>query len=68
MYRLIILKNDHLWSFFNIIYKFLGSILESCYIQNCVIMNPVRKKLKCICFGFERQVLTLNVVNFDVLM
>ena len=44
----IILKNDHLWSFFNIIYTFLGSTFEPCYIQNCVIMNHVIKRLKCI--------------------
>ena len=31
----IILKNDHLWLFFNIIYIFLGSIFEPSYIQNC---------------------------------
>ena len=43
----IILKNDHLWSFFNIIYTFLGSIFEPCYIQNCVITNCVIKRLKC---------------------
>ena len=43
-----ILKNDHLWSFFNIIYTFLGSIFDQCYIQNCVIMNRVIKRLKCI--------------------
>ena len=28
-------------SFFNIIYTFLGSIFEPCYIQNRVIMNRV---------------------------
>ena len=41
----IILKNDHLWSFFNIIYTFLGSIFEQCYIQNHVIMNCVYKEV-----------------------
>ena len=46
------MKNDHLWSFFNIIYTFLGSIFEPCYIQNCVIMNHVIKRLKCSCFIF----------------
>ena len=43
----IILKNDHLWSFFNIIYTFLGSIFEPCYIQNRVITNLVINRLKC---------------------
>ena len=43
----IILKNDHLWSFFNIIYTFLGSIFEPSYIQNRVIRNHVIKRLKC---------------------
>ena len=42
------MKNDHLWSFFNIIYTFLGSIFEPCYIQNRVITNRVIKRLKCI--------------------
>ena len=42
------MKNDHLWSFFNIIYTFLGSILEPCYIQNHVITDRVIKRLKCI--------------------
>ena len=42
------MQNDHLWSFFNILYKFLGSIFEPCYIQNCVITNHVIKRLKCI--------------------
>ena len=37
-----------LWSFFNIIYTFLGSIFEPCYIRNCVITNRVIKRLKCI--------------------
>ena len=41
----IILKNDHLWSFFNINCTFLGFIFEPCYIQNCVIMNHVIKRL-----------------------
>ena len=40
------MKNDHLWSFFNIIYTFFLSLLESCYIQNRVIMNRVIKRLK----------------------
>ena len=42
------MKNDHLWSFFNIIYSFLGSIVDPCYIQNRVIMNRVIKRLWCI--------------------
>ena len=42
----IILKNDHLWSFFNIIYAFLGSIFEPCYIQNHVITNPCYKEVE----------------------
>ena len=42
------LKNDHLWSFLNIIYTFLGSIFEPCYIQNLVITNRVIQRLKCI--------------------
>ena len=44
----IILKNDHLWSFFNIIYTFLGSIFELCCIPNSVIMNHVIQRLKYI--------------------
>ena len=41
-------KNDHLWSFFCIIYTFLGSIFVQCYIQNHVIMNSVIKRFGCI--------------------
>ena len=41
-------KNDHLWSFFYIIYTFLGSIFELCCIQNRVIMKLVIKRLMCI--------------------
>ena len=29
---------------FNIIYTFLGSIFELCYIQNCVITNRIIKR------------------------
>ena len=43
----IILKNDHLWSFFNIICSFLGSIFEPCFIETRVIMNRVIKRLEC---------------------
>ena len=32
---------------FNIIYTFLGSIFEPCYIQNRVIVNRVKKRLWC---------------------
>ena len=39
--------NIWLWSFFNIIYTFLGSIFEPFYIQNHVITNCVIKRLKC---------------------
>ena len=39
----IILKNDHLWSFFNIIYTFFWSIIEPCYIQNGVITNRYKE-------------------------
>ena len=35
----------HSWSFFYIIYTFLGSIIEPDYIQNRVIMNHVIKRL-----------------------
>ena len=42
------MKNDHLWSFFNIIYTVLVSIFEPCYIQNSVITNRVIKRLECI--------------------
>ena len=45
---LITLKNDHVWSFFNIIYTFLVSIFEPCFIQNRVITNHVIKRLKCM--------------------
>ena len=34
--------------FFNIIYTFLGSIFEPCYIQNRVITNHIIKRLWCI--------------------
>ena len=44
----MILKNDHLCSFFNIIYTCLGSIFEPYYIQNCVITSRVIKRLQCI--------------------
>ena len=37
---------------FNIIYTFLGSIFEPCYIQNRVITNHVIKRLKCILIDF----------------
>ena len=37
--------DDMIWSFFNIIYTFLGSIFEPCYIQNCVITNCVIQRL-----------------------
>ena len=43
----IILKNDQLWSFFNLIYTVLESIFEPCYIQNHVIMNRVIKRSWC---------------------
>ena len=33
---------------FSIIYTFLGSIFEPCYIQNRVITNHIIKRLKCI--------------------
>ena len=36
------------WSFFYIIYTFLGSIFEPCYIQNRVITNHVIKRLCCV--------------------
>ena len=36
------------WSFFYIIFTFLGSIIEPCCIQNCVITNSVIKRLMCI--------------------
>ena len=36
------------WPFiFNIIYSFLESIFEPCYIQNRVISNRVIKRFKC---------------------
>ena len=41
-------KNDHLWSFFYIIYTFLESIFKPCYIQNRVMTNSVIKRLMCI--------------------
>ena len=44
---MFILKTDHLWSFFNIIYTFFGSIFASRYIHNHVITNRVIKRLKC---------------------
>ena len=47
----VILKNDHLWSFFNIVYTFLGSVFEPCYIQNHVITNRVIQRLKCMWSG-----------------
>ena len=49
MYRLY-RKNDHLWSFFYIIYTFLGSTFEPCCIHNRVITNRVIKRLMCIMF------------------
>ena len=52
MYRLY-WKNDHLWSFFNIIYTFLGSIFEPCYFQNRVITNHVIKRLQCTFYTFS---------------
>ena len=34
------MKNDHLWSFFNIIYTFLGFVFEPCYIQKPCYNEP----------------------------
>ena len=42
------LKKYNFYPFFNIIYTFLGSIFEPCYIQNRVITNHVIKSLLCI--------------------
>ena len=62
------MKNDHLWSFFNIIYTFLGSIFEPCYIQNRVITNRVIKRLWCIQddkLGYMNQRLKSKDVKLD---
>ena len=62
------MKNDHLWSFFNIIYTFLGSILEPCYIQNHVIMNRVIKRLKCtakLVFAFGSKLFPYKVDTYS---
>ena len=52
--------------FFNIIYTFLGSIFESCYIQNRVITNRVIEVVVChgpcehmtlgICISYDAKV------------
>ena len=52
----------HLWSFFNIIYSFLGSIFEPCCIQNCVITNRVLKRLKCSSFPLTKSVMECTVL------
>ena len=40
----------HKWSFFCVIYTFLGSIFKLYYIQNCVTTNSVIKRLWCMSF------------------
>ena len=50
-----------MWSFFNIIYSFLGSMFEPCYIQNRVITNHVIKRLKCRNFNIT---LAYNFLKF----
>ena len=47
----------HKWSFFYIIYTFLGSIFKPCYIQNSVVTNSVVTNSvikRFVCTSFSR--------------
>ena len=47
--KITIYGHFSIWSFFYIIYTFLGSMFKPCCIQNRVITNSVIKSLWCTC-------------------